>query len=484
MNRQLETLEPVSVFRFFREIAAIPHGSYHTDQISNYLVDFAKERGLEYYQDDDNNVVIIKEATKGYEKSEPVIIQGHMDMVCEKAPGATIDFEKDGLDLYVEDGYLKARGTTLGGDDGVAIAYGLSILDSKELEHPRIEFVVTNNEEVGMLGATSIDLSMLQGHILLNIDSDVEGEFLMSCAGGASAYVEIPVERCNIMGMAAAIHVGGLLGGHSGVEIHKEHASAIMVMGRVLREISNSAPMTIASLQGGMMDNAIPRETDAIIVFPAEAKDTIEAVIAKLNEILKKEYLSSDPDIEIKIDWKKEKEYEVITPGSTQKVLFYLRNVPNGVMHMSTNVEGLVETSLNAGIMKLTQEAFTMRTSLRSSVGSRRDELQDRMTYLTEFLGGTISMDGLYPAWEYNPDSTIRELAKEVYVDLFHETPVFNAIHAGLECGILSEKIPNLDAISFGPENLDIHTPDERLNIASTKKIYEFLVELLKRMKV
>ncbi len=479
----LENLQPQNVFRYFQEISQIPRGSYHTKRISDYLVDFAKEHGLEYYQDQDDNVIIIKEASAGYENAEPVILQGHMDMVCEKEADCEIDFEKDGLDLYVDGDFLKAKGTTLGGDDGVAVAYALAILDDDTLMHPRLEVVITSDEEVGLLGAKSVDLSMLKGHILLNIDSDVEGHFLTSCAGGLSALVKLPVTWQEETGSRMSIRLHGLSGGHSGSEIDKEHANAIIEIGRILKYAEQRMPIGLISLEGGLKDNAIPREAFGAVVIAPDDKELFYQCIKEITAVLQKEYQISEPELAVSIETEAEGSYPVLTASSMQKILFYLRNVPNGVMHMSTNIKGLVETSLNAGIMKLDQEAFSVSTSVRSSVGSRKEELADKLTYLTEFLGGEIAIDGDYPAWEYQAESKVRDQITEIYKEMFGKAPVFEAIHAGLECGMFADKIEGMDAVSFGPDNLDIHTPKERLSISSAERVYRFLTELLRGMK-
>lgn len=480
---KLEKLEPKNVFGFFEEIAAIPHGSYHTKAISDYLADFAKKRGLEYYQDDMDNVVIIKEAKEGYEQSEPVILQGHMDMVCEKESGVLTDFLKDGLNLYVEGDFLKAKGTTLGGDDGIALAYALAVLDSHTLKHPRIEAVFTTNEEVGLLGAKGIDLSMLKGHILLNIDSDVEGHFLTGCAGGLSAHSHIPVEYQSLTGAGISLKLCGLSGGHSGSEIHKEHCNGAIAMGRILKKAEEMYPLGISLLSGGLKDNAIPREAEALLITPAEVKEDMLLLLKEMEETLKKEYEVSEPSLSLKIQELETKEYSVLTPASMQRVLFYLRNVPDGVMHFSMHMENLVETSLNLGIMELKDEEFYTCTSVRSSVGTRKEELAEKLCYLTEFLGGEFKIQGDYPAWEYKAESALRDKVREVYREVSGKEPVFEAIHAGLECGILSEKIENLDAVSFGPDNFDIHTPKERLSISSTRRVWEFLVRFLEKAR-
>lgn len=479
----LKDVQPENVFRYFEEICGIPHGSYHTRAISNYLADFAKAHGLEYYQDDVDNVVMIKEATEGYEDAEPVIIQGHMDMVCEKEADSPIDFEKDGLDLYIDGDYLKARGTTLGGDDGIAVAYALAVLDDDTLEHPRLEVVITTNEEVGLIGAKEIDLSMLKGHILLNIDSEEEGHFLTSCAGGLSVNMKLPVTRTEVSGCGITLRLHQLEGGHSGSEIDKEHANAIIEMGRILKYIEERVPVSICALKGGLKDNAIPRDVSATIVAAKEDVAAVKEHAAKIGAILQKEYAVTEPNLTLTVTEEAEKEYSVLSPSSAQKVLFYFRNVPNGILHMSTDIKGLVETSLNAGIMELSEDQLYVSTSVRSSVGSRKEDLCDRLVYLSEFLGAEVDLVGDYPAWEYQKESKIRGKVADTWKQLFGEEPAFEAIHAGLECGLLSEKIPGLDAVAFGPDILDIHTPKEHLSLSSAKRVYEFLTALLKNMK-
>ena len=481
--RVLENLQPERVFYHFEEIAKIPHGSGNTKQISDYLVAFAKEYNLEYYQDEINNVIMIKEATTGYENADAVIIQGHMDMVCEKESDCNIDFEKDGLDLYVEDGFVKARGTTLGGDDGIAVAYGLALLEATDIAHPRLELVITVDEETGMDGAYGIDLSMLKGKKMLNIDSDEEGIFLTSCAGGTSVEATIPVKRITQIGVVLNVKVDGLFGGHSGAEIHKERGNASILMGRVLNNIANEVPFGIISLAGGLKNNAIPRECNASILVPEEAVSLVETIISEQSEIFKKELFASDADVQVTSVNAGVQEASILDFASLNQVLAYLRLVPNGVQHMSQAISGLVETSLNLGIMELKEDVFVTDTSIRSSVGSRKEDLRDKLVNIIELVGGEAEVVGDYPAWEYKAESKLREEIAASYKAVYGEEPVFTAIHAGLECGILSEKIEDLDCVSFGPQNFDIHTPQERLNIESTERVWNFLVEYLRQAR-
>ncbi len=477
-----EQLEPQKVFSFFEEICQIPHGSRNTKEISDYCVAFAKSRGLKYIQDENNNVIIFKDASPGYENAKPVIIQGHMDMVCEKEPDVEIDFEKDGLMLYVDGDFLKARGTTLGGDDGIALSYAFAILDDDSLCHPPLEVVITVDEEIGMLGAEAIDISMLKGKKLLNIDSEEEGIFLTSCAGGLQADCRLPVSRIEAEGICYEIQVTGLQGGHSGVEIHKERGNAIVLLGRVLDSLSSEIPFAIDHLEGGLKDNAIPRETKAVILLESdELEAKLAQQISKLEQELKKEFQTSDPEIALLCKKLGQGKKSVLHRSSAVKTLFLLRTMPNGVQHMSMDVEGLVETSLNVGIMKMSQDMLLLCFSVRSSVTSRKYELANRLKFLFEFLGGEAVIGGDYPAWEYHANSPLRELITGTYRDLFGKEPKIEAIHAGLECGILSGKISELDCISFGPDIFDIHTPKERLSISSTERVWKLLVEFLKR---
>lgn len=478
-----EELYPQRVFYYFEQIAAIPHGSRNTKAISDFLVNFAKEHNLVWYQDENNNVVIVKEASAGYEAAEPIIIQGHMDMVCEKEKGVDIDFEKDGLKLYIDGDFLKAEGTTLGGDDGIAVAYALALLDSQEIAHPKLEVVITVDEEIGMLGADAIDLSMLTGHTMLNIDSDVEGSFLTGCAGGMAVNVTLPIKRVMQSGEKVALTITGLEGGHSGSEIDKEHGNANILMGRLLRALFEETPFGIISLAGGLKDNAIPRECVTELLVPQENVNLVKEIADKLDIELKKEFMTADPSVCIGFEDLGKKEESILDFGSVSRVIFYLRSVPNGVQHMSQVMHGMVETSLNLGIMELKEDALHTVTSIRSSVGTRKADLLDRVTAIVELLGGEAEVEGDYPAWEYKQDSSLRPQIAKVYKQLYGKDPVFETIHAGLECGLLSEKIKNLDCVSFGPDNFDIHTPKERLSISSTGRVWDFIVEFLRQAK-
>ncbi|MDD6169726.1 MAG: aminoacyl-histidine dipeptidase [Lachnospiraceae bacterium] len=477
---RLENLEPKEVFHYFEEISQIPRPSYKEGKISDYLVKFAQDRNLTVYQDEIKNVVIIKEATKGYENVEPIIIQGHMDMVCEKEPGYDIDMEKEGLTLQVEGDYLSAKGTTLGGDDGIAVAYALAILDSDKIEHPRLEVIITVCEEVGMDGATALDTSMITGKRVLNLDSEEEGKMLVSCAGGCTTICTLPVSFVQANGQMVSVKVSGLLGGHSGNEIDKQRGNSNQLMGRFLCNLQNRMDIQIVKVNGGAKDNAIPRETNAELMIAKENANAFLEEIKKFQEIVKKEYQVSDPEIRIEGELLKDTNAEAMSLEDSRKVVFLLVHLPGGIQRMSMDIKGLVETSLNMGILSTKEKEVSMTFSVRSSLKSQKEFLVAKLKSMLEFVGGSISIRGDYPAWEYKQDSAFRNQAIAVYKRMYGEEPVIEAIHAGLECGILASKIEDFDCVSTGPDMFDIHTTEERLSISSAKRVWEYVLEILK----
>lgn len=479
--RALENCEPKRVFYYFEELCKIPHGSGNTKQISDYLVSFAKEHGLEYVQDEMNNVVIYKPATEGYEDAPAVILQGHMDMVCEKRPDVDHDFTKDPLNISVKDGYVTANGTTLGGDDGIAVAYGLALLESTELAHPALEVLITVDEEIGLLGAEGFDCSALKGKRLINLDSEAEGSLWISCAGGLSGISTIPVQRVEAEGQKAAVKITGLMGGHSGAEIDKKRANANVLMGRFLYTLQKEAAYEIISLAGGQKDNAITREADAELLV--EDVNAVKACAEKVQKGFREEYAGTDEGITIEITDLGASSARVLHPTSREKVLFFLMEVPFGIQKMSGSIYGLVETSTNIGIVKLGEDEFLGSSSVRSSVEAAGAALSDKICYLTEFLGGDYTVQGAYPAWEYRKDSPLRDQMVEVYEEMYGEKPNVVAIHAGLECGLFYKKIEGLDCVSLGPNMKDIHTSEEVLDIASTERVWKYLVKVLESLK-
>lgn len=479
----LENLQPKRVFYYFEELTKIPHGSGNTKEISDYLVQFAREHKLEYIQDDSNNVIIFKEASKGYENAPRVILQGHMDMVCEKTPESNHDFTKDPLKLQAEGDYIFAEGTTLGGDDGIAVAYGLALLEDQSLEHPALELVCTVDEEVGLLGAAALDTTPLKGRYLINLDSEEEGYLWVGCAGGLTALTHIPVRYQEAQGNKWRVTVSGLLGGHSGAEIDKNRANATLLLARFLHEAKEICRYDLSELEGGQKDNAIPRKAQALLLTGQEEGRALQEFARSFTQTLRKEYTGSDQGITVTVEEEGQGTEPVLHPVSLEKVLFFLIHYPNGIQKMCGYIDGLVETSCNLGITKLTPKGLEGSASVRSSVGTEKQALADKIAYLTEFLGGEYTQEGDYPSWEYKQDSRLRPLMTQVFEEMYGHKPEVKVIHAGLECGLFFEKIPGLDCVSLGPDMKDIHTTEEKLSISSVKRVWEYLVEVLKRIK-
>ena len=476
---KLAGLEPANVLRFFEEICAIPHGSGNTKLISDYLVAFAKERNIRYIQDEANNVLLFQDGTCGMEKHEPVIIQGHMDMVCEKDETCPLDMDVDGLDLTHDGKYIFAKGTTLGGDDGIAVAYALALLDDTSIPHPPLEVIITVDEEIGMLGAAVIDLSELKGRTLVNVDSEEEGVFTVSCAGGATATINLPVERRAVYGPCIRLVVDGLQGGHSGVEIHMNRANANKVMGEFMSRIQNLMPLCLTSYTGGSKDNAITRSAQANLVAMGTNLERINGIAEALQAEIREQY--NEPEATVQAFDVDALGGNALTTEATAKVIGLLCAAPNGVQAWSKDIEGLVQTSLNMGIAKL-GDTMRITFSVRSSVNNEKVELLGQLEKLAAFYGAEYSVMGEYPAWEYKADSKLRDTMVKLYVDMFGKEPEVVAIHAGLECGLLSEKLPGLDCVSIGPQMYDIHTSREKLEIASVERTWNFLLEILKAL--
>lgn len=517
----LENLEPKKVFQYFEEICAIPHGSGNVDAISDYLVDFAKRQGLWWKQDALKNVIIIKEASKGKENQPAIMIQGHMDMVAVKEAYADIDMEKDGLKLGIDGDYVYAKDTSLGADDGIALAYGMALLSDESISHPRLELIVTTEEEVGMEGATGIDLSPCVGMQMLNIDSEEEGQFVAACAGGIRVNGKIPVEReAELYGEGKCskmrIMLTGFTGGHSGTEIGKNSGNANIILGWFLKELSKEVDITIYKIQGGSKDNAIPVESYAVVgnggaVDGRLWADKVISCCNRLQEEMQKRFAVTDPACRIVLETmedeeednkkendKKEKNKEeengeenskkenlpcgCLKMEDGRKILDFLAKAPNGVQSMCKEPEGLVQTSLNLGMMKLEEDGLQVAFSLRSSVAREKEELKKRVCGLIEEYKGLTTTAGDYPAWEYKKDSPLREKMLEVYEKQYGEKPLVLSLHAGLECGILAAKKPGLDCVSFGPDILDIHTTRERMSISSVNRVWKFLVEVIEKL--
>ena len=479
----LENVEPKKVLSFFEKICTIPHGSKNETEISNYLVSFAKERGLEVIQDDSYNVIIIKEATQGYENADPIILQGHMDMVCEKEQWSDHDFKKDPLKLILDGDNLTADGTTLGADDGIAVAMELAILDSDDIAHPRLECIFTTDEETGLYGAKAIDVSMLKGKKFINIDSEEEGVFTVSCAGGITVISNIPLAFEEKEGKIFEIKVTGLQGGHSGAEIHKERLNANILMGRVLHALSKEVKYNLIDANGGNADNVITKECIAHIVVAEAEAEKVEKTIESIHATVAHECRITNPDVKIISTDEGVQKVNAMNEQSTFNVYSLLLAYPQGIYAMSMEIEGLVESSLNLGIMRTENDSLRISAGVRSAVGSRASFLADRIAAIVSIFGGTTTFEGQYPGWEYKADSALKDMMIEIYKKQTGKEPVIEAIHAGLECGMFAQKIEGLDCISIGPDLRDVHTPNETANVASVKRVWEFLLEVLKESK-
>ena len=459
--------------RFFEEFSKIPRGSGNTKAIADYLVDFAKARDLECYRDASDNVVIRKAATAGYENRPGVILQGHTDIVALKNPDCPINMEKEGLDLYRDGDLLRARGTTLGGDDGVAMAYAMAILDSDDIAHPELEAVFTSDEETGLVGATALDASVLRGRLLINIDSDEEGIFTVGCAGGARVDINLPVKVKTHIGQIYTLSISGFKGGHSGVEIDKNRANAIKAMAEILSKLED---VKLGKATAGSADNAIP--SDAQVIFTTKSPILeISDVINSVAETLPEGETQKKFNLEMNISSAK-----VIDVEASANILALIGEMPNGVMRMMEDIEGLVETSLNMGILSLDGKALNLTISVRSAKGAEKAKLLDTIKDIAEKHGAGVSVRGQYPAWEYRKESHLRDVMCKVYSDMYGKDATVVTIHAGLECGIFSDKMEGLDCVSIGPDNKDIHTPEERLSLSSFNRVYEYIINVLKNI--
>ena len=466
---KLTHLQPTRVFHYFEEICGIPHGSGDTARISDYCVAFAKAHNLTYHQDTLGNVIIKKPATAGYEDHPAVILQGHIDMVCEKAPDSSIDFATDGLDVDTDGEFVFAHGTTLGGDNGIAVAMAFAILESTELTHPPLEVLLTVDEETGMYGAEGIDPSYLEGKTLINIDSEEEGVLTVSCAGGARAELTLPLTYVPNTAPCWQVEVGGLQGGHSGIEIDKGRLNANVVMAQFLQSID----CRLVTIGGGQKDNAIPVSCTAVIACDSDPTAATAAFAAAHR-------VEGDPNLTITVT--PASASTAMDAASSAAALTLLTTIPNGIQSMSADIDGLVQTSLNLGILTTEGDALRASFAVRSSVGTEKTALLAQLERLITSMGGSFASHGHYPAWEYRKQSRLRDVMCAVWEQKYGENPTVAAIHAGLECGLFCEKIPGLDAVSIGPNMWDVHTCRERLSVASTARVYAYLCDVLKEL--
>ncbi len=479
----LSNLQPEGVWNYFEELEQIPRSSGNTAAVSDYLEEFAKERDFRYVRDSYGNVVIFGPASVGCEDAEPVILQGHFDMVAQKRADSAHDFAKDPISLIVDGDYVRADGTTLGGDDGIAVAMMLALLDDDTIAHPPLECVFTTDEEIGLLGADAFDPSVLQGRRMINLDSEAEGIFTCACAGGVRVDCTLPITRNSVKGLPVLVEITGLRGGHSGQMINSGRANADKLIGRFLYALQEKVSFSLASVVGGDKDNAIAHTAKAQFVIDEEDYPVVVTFAKQFNQAILQEYAGIDENIDISVKKGNVHKVSAMDPNSQDKVLFMLLQTPYGVRKMSGMVEGLVETSSNLGIVRTGEKEFACIISLRSSILSARQAMEQELTGLVEMLGGQIRFVGAYPAWEYQEESALRDLMTATWREMYDKEAVVDIIHAGLECGLFFERIPHLDAVSIGPDMEDIHTFNEKLSIASTERVWNFLLHVLGELK-
>lgn len=473
--------ETAEVFRYFEKICEIPHGSGNMKAISDFCLKFAKENGLQAFCDGAKNVVIYKPGTKGYENAEPIILQGHLDMVCQKREDTTTDFEKDGIKTYTDGDFIKAEGTTLGADNGIAVAMIMALLSSRDLPHPPIEAVFTTDEEIGMVGAEKLDCSVLKGRKMINLDSEEAGILTVSCAGGSDFKAFLPTEKTVVHGTKLLLEVGGLRGGHSGVDIDKCRINANVLAARLLKFAKKTADFDIIKINGGTKGNAIPFSCKAELV--TEDAEGLKRIIEDYFSVVKNEISDREEDCTVSITPGAEGDFEVLKPRTGDRLLGILLTTPNGVVDMSAAIDGLVETSLNLGILSTEDGGIVMQYALRSNKASALTFLEDRMTAFAAANGCEYQLSCRYEPWEFKKDSPLQKLYTDVFYRRFGHKPKIAAIHAGLECAVFAKKIEDLDCISIGPDMFDVHTVNERLSISSASEIFELLCDVLEKCR-
>lgn len=497
----INELSPSEVFSYFQEICAIPHGSGNTGMIADYCLEFAKLHGLKARKDAADNVVIFKAGSSGYEDCEPVILQGHLDMVCEKEPDCDIDMSVQSIKACTDGKMVWADGTTLGADDGIAIAFILAVLASDTIAHPPIQAVLTSDEEIGMLGARDLDTSELTAKRLINIDSENEGILYVSCAGGVRAECDIPVVYEDAVGWLSGgeqddnasdaagngqvcfeVKISGLAGGHSGVEIHKQHTNAIRLLASLLSHANGAADFRLVSLSGGGKENAIPKEAKAVVSVRSCDATTFEQSIKESAAVWMQEISATEPHAKIEFEKTDIAADKVLNFHSTENVIYALWLSPDGVYRMSQEINGMVQTSLNLGTAYLEDDKLVYKYLIRSNTAAGKKLLLERVNAFVKHLSGNVVTMSDYPAWEYKSDSQLRKICVDSFTNVYGHEPEVTSIHAGLECGILAGKMPGVDMISFGPTLESVHTPDECMDVASVERTWEYLMEILKSL--
>ena len=485
MKEAIKGLKPESLWNFFYGLNQIPRESKHEKGAIEWIASVAKKLGLPYKIDKVGNIVVSKPASKGKEKATPVVLQGHVDMVCEKNAGVIHDFSKDPIELVRDGEYIRAAGTTLGADNGIGVAAALSVLADKSLIHPPLEALFTIDEETGLTGAVSLEPGFVQGKILLNCDSEEDGVLFVGCAGGKNTEVtfDIDWQKAPVGLQAVAVKITGLRGGHSGLEIHQGHANAVKELNRVIWKAAEKLKFSLFYNDGGTKHNAIPRDAEYRLLIDKKSADILKQFVADSENILKNEFKQIEPNLKLSVEVIPNYPENVFSPEFQNRLLNFLYAIPHGVRKMSPDIPGLVETSTNAAIVHTQDNQISLLTSQRSSVASEIVEIADKVKAIGLLAGGKVKQDAGYPAWAPNMQSKILSLMKSTHKDLFGKEPDVQAIHAGLECGIIGEKCEGMDMISFGPTLKAVHSPDERAEIATVEKFWQLLLEVLKRIE-
>jgi len=479
----IENLEPKLVWKHFDEIRKIPRCSKHEEKIRGYILNFAKKNNLKIKTDKPGNVVILKPASKGMESKPTVILQGHMDMVCEKNSDLKFDFTKDPIQLKLKGDILTADGTTLGADNGIGLAISLAILEDKTLKHGPIEALYTVDEETGLTGAFAIESNMLTGKILLNLDSEDFGIVTVGCAGGGGSNIELPLKTQKVDGnmQSLTVKVSGLRGGHSGVDIHEQRGNAIKLLSRMLWKAQSNSKFYISEIKGGDKHNAIPREAYAKIAIDKSEKDRFVSTLKTEEKSIIGEIKPIDPNFKLEVK-DNEKIQAILTSDSQSRVLDLLHGLPHGVDKMSYDIPHLVETSTNLATVAFNEHNVIMHLSTRSSIKTALQDLRDRINAVAKLSGAKVTEETPYPGWKPNLDSKILKLSKKIFKDMYGNEPKVEAIHAGLECGILGEKFPGMDMISIGPTIKYPHSPEERVHVSTVDKFYKYVLKILENV--
>jgi dipeptidase D len=474
-------LKPALVWKYFGEISRIPRPSKHEEQMTAYVLATAKKFGLEAKSDAAGNVVVRKPASKGRERSPMIALQGHLDMVCEKNAGTKHDFMKDPLELVRKGNLITANGTTLGADNGIAVATNLAIMEDRSLEHGPLEFLFTVDEETGLTGANNLQPGFVKSKTLLNLDSEEEGAVYVGCSGGRDTLArwKVQTEAAPAGSVAVRISVKGLKGGHSGLEIEKNRGNAIKILNRVLLKLPEGA--RLASINGGNKRNAIPREAEAMLTIPKKQMRDLTKVVSRMHTVIRAECGSVEPGLAIGVRQVPGAKLKVLKKQIQERLMATISALPHGVLKMSADIAGLVETSTNVAVLTTDAKEIFLGTSQRSSVSSELEEAQDTVAAIMAMGAAAVERTDGYPGWKPNLESPILKLARATYKELYGKEPEVKAIHAGLECGIIGEKYPGMDMISFGPTMEGVHSPDERLHIDTVEKFYAYLLRILKK---